>query len=154
MKVLLCLRPVTFLLCARRRRRARAAERAALEKRGIPAVLGPANVATGANIVISAVTTKRVVGAGDAIGLYMQPGQIFLYINSPSPRAKRGSSSSVVAASAKYVDAAVMPNVPPNGHRGPIWLAGTAADKAAAFMTPFGMDVEVVGTEIGQASSI
>ena len=84
----------------------------------------------------------------------MQPGQIFIYINSPSPRAKRGSSSSVVAASAKYVDAAVMPNVPPNGHRGLMWLAGTAADKAAAFMTPFGMDVEVVGTEIGQASSI
>ena len=84
----------------------------------------------------------------------MQPGQIFLYINSPSPRAKHGSSSSVVAASAKYVDAAVMPNVPPNGHRWPMFLAGTAADKTAAFMTPHGLDVEVVGTEIGQASSI
>lgn len=104
--------------------------------------------------MISAVTTKQLAAAGDATGPYMQPGQIFLYINSPSRRAKRPSSSSVVAASAKYVDAAVMPNVPPNGHRGPVWLAGTAADKAAAFMTPYGRDVEVFGTEIGQASSI
>ena len=39
-------------------------------------------------------------------------------------------------------------------HRVPMFLAGARAAKAAALMKPLGMNVEVVGTEIGQASSI
>jgi 3-hydroxyisobutyrate dehydrogenase-like beta-hydroxyacid dehydrogenase len=35
-----------------------------------------------------------------------------------------------------------------------MFLAGAAAERAAALMMPLGMDVEVVGSEIGQASSI
>ena len=84
----------------------------------------------------------------------MAAGQIFLDINSASPGAKREASHAVTAAGAHYVEAAVMSNVPPHGHRVPMFLAGAAAEKAAALMTPFGMDVEVVGPDIGQASSI
>ena len=131
-----------------------AAVRTALEERGIPAVASPADIAAGADIVISAVTAKQVAAAGDATGPHMKPGQIFLDINSASPGAKREASVSVNAAGADYVEAAVMSNVPPHGHRVPMLLAGAAADKAAALMTPLGMDVEVVGPEIGQASSI
>ena len=131
-----------------------AAVRAALEERGIPAVAGPAAAVPGADIVISAVTAKQVAAAGDATGPHMTPGQIFLDINSASPGAKREAARSVTAAGADYVEAAVMSNVPPHGHRVPMFLAGAAADKAAALMKPLGMDVEVVGTEIGQASSI
>jgi 3-hydroxyisobutyrate dehydrogenase-like beta-hydroxyacid dehydrogenase len=130
------------------------AVRAALSERGIPAAATPGDVAAVADMVISAVTAKQVAAAGDATGPYMKPGQIFLDINSASPGAKRDASRSVVAAGADYVEAAVMSNVPPHGHRVPMFLAGAAADKAAALMTPLGMDVEVVGTEIGQASSI
>lgn len=131
-----------------------AAVRAALEERGIPAVARPAEVVPGADIVISAVTAKQVAAAGEATGPHMQAGQIFLDINSASPGAKREASKAVTAAGADYVEAAVMSNVPPHGHRVPMFLAGAAADKAAALMKPLGMDVEVVGSEIGQASSI
>lgn len=130
------------------------AVRAALAERGIRAAVSPADAVGGADIVISAVTAKQVAAAGDATGRHMQPGQIFLDINSASPGAKREASGAVVAAGADYVEAAVMSNVPPHGHRVPMFLAGAAAEKAAALMTPFGMDVEVVGTGIGQASSI
>ena len=127
---------------------------AALTERGIHAAATPGEVAAGADMVISAVTAKQVSAAGDATGPYMKSGQIFLDINSASPGAKREASRSVVAAGADYVEAAVMSNVPPYGLRVPMFLAGTAAEKAAALMTPLGMNVEVVGTEIGQASSI
>jgi len=130
------------------------AVRAALAARGIQAAATPADVAAGADMVISAVTAKHVAAVGDATGPHMKPGQIFLDINSASPGAKREASRSVVAAGADYVEAAVMSNVPPHGHRVPMFLAGAAADKAAALMTPLGMNVEVVGAEIGQASSI
>lgn len=131
-----------------------AAVRVALADREIAAAASPAEAVADADMVISAVTAKQVAAAGDAAGPYLRPGQIFLDINSASPGAKRDASKSVIAAGADYVEAAVMSNVPPHGHRVPMFLAGTAADKAAALMTPLGMNVEVVGTEIGQASSI
>jgi len=130
------------------------AVRAALAERGIPAAADNAAAVAGADLVFSAVTAKQVSAAGDATGPHLQPGQIFLDINSASPAAKRAASHAVTGAGADYVEAAVMSNVPPHGHRVPMFLAGANAEKAASLMTPFGMDVEVVGTEIGQASSI
>ena len=124
------------------------AVRTALAERGIPAAATPAAVVAGADIAISAVTAKQVAAAGNAAGPHMQPGQIFLDINSASPGAKRDASRAVIAAGADYVEAAVMSNVPPHGHRVPMFLAGKAAVRAAALMSPLGMKVEVVGTEI------
>ena len=130
------------------------AVRAALEARGIPAAADNASAVAGADLVFSAVTAKQVSAVGDATGPHLRPGQIFLDINSASPGAKRQAAKAVVDAGAEYVEAAVMSNVPPHGHKVPMFLAGAEAEKAAALMTPFGMDVEVVGPEIGQASSI
>lgn len=130
------------------------AVRAALADRGIPAAADNASAVAGADLVFSAVTAKQVAAAGAATGPHLAAGQIFLDINSASPGAKREASPAVTAAGAHYVEAAVMSNVPPHGHRVPMFLAGAAAEKAAALMTPFGMDVEVVGPDIGRASSI
>lgn len=131
-----------------------AAVRTALVDRGIAAAADNADAVTGADMVISAVTAKQVSAAGAATGPYLRPGQIYLDINSASPGAKREASKAVTAAGADYVEAAVMSNVPPHGHRVPMFLAGAEAEKAAALMKPFGMDVEIVGPDIGQASSI
>ncbi|MGB0632821.1 MAG: DUF1932 domain-containing protein, partial [Alphaproteobacteria bacterium] len=131
-----------------------AAVRAALAERGIPAAADNASAIAGADLVFSAVTAKQVAAAGEATGPHLAPGQVFLDINSASPGAKREAARAVVDAGADYVEAAVMSNVPPHGHKVPMFLAGTNAEKAAGLMSPFGMDVEVVGTEIGQASSI
>lgn len=128
--------------------------RAALADRGIPAATDNASAVAGADLVFSAVTAKQVAAAGDATGPHLASGQIFLDINSASPGAKREASHAVTAAGAHYVEAAVMSNVPPHGHKVPMFLAGAEAEKAAALTTPFGMDVEVVGPDIGQASSI
>ena len=130
------------------------AVRAALADRGIPAAADHGSAVAGADLVFSAVTAKQVAAAGAATGPHLRPGQIYLDINSASPGAKRDASREVTAAGADYVEAAVMSNVPPHGHRVPMFLAGAAAEKAASLMTPFGMDVEVVGPDIGQASSI
>ena len=111
----------------------------------------PAAAVAGADLVFSAVTAKQVSAAGDATGPHLQPGQIFLDINSASPAAKRAASQAVTGAGADYVEAAVMSNVPPHGHKVPMFLAGAEAEKAAALMTPFGMDVEVVGPDIAHA---
>jgi 3-hydroxyisobutyrate dehydrogenase-like beta-hydroxyacid dehydrogenase len=130
------------------------AVRAALAERNIPAAATNADAIRGADIVVSAVTAKQVAAAAEATAPHMKAGQIFLDINSASPGAKREAAKAVTAAGADYVEAAVMSNVPPHGHRVPMFLAGKKAEAAAALMGPFGMDVTVVGPEIGQASSI
>ena len=130
------------------------AVRAALAERRIPAAATNADAIRGADIVVSAVTAKQVAAAAEATAPHMKAGQIFLDINSASPGAKREAAKAVAASGADYVEAAVMSNVPPHGHKVPMFLAGTKAEAAAALMTPFGMDVTVVGPEIGQASSI
>lgn len=130
------------------------AVRAALAERDIRAAAGNADAVGGADIVVSAVTAKQVAAAARATGPHIGAGQIYLDINSASPGAKREAAEAIAATGADYVEAAVMSNVPPHGHRVPMFLAGARADAAAALMRPFGMDVEVVGPEIGQASSI
>jgi 3-hydroxyisobutyrate dehydrogenase-like beta-hydroxyacid dehydrogenase len=55
---------------------------------------------------------------------------------------------------ATFVEAAVMAAVPPKGHRVPMLLSGTDARAFADLMTPFGMKLEVLGTEIGQAAAV
>lgn len=128
--------------------------RAALAERRIPVSATNADAIRGADIVVSAVTAKQVAAAAEATAPHMKAGQIFLDINSASPGAKREAAKAVAASGADYVEAAVMSNVPPHGHKVPMFLAGKKAEAAAALMTPFGMDVTVVGPEIGQASSI
>ena len=47
-----------------------------------------------------------------------------------------------------------MDTVPGRGHLVPMLLAGEAAEAAVEALAPFGMNLEVVGTSIGQASTI
>ena len=113
-----------------------AAVRTALADRGISAAANNAAAVAGADVVISAVTAKQVTAAGVATGPHLTPGQIFLDINSASPGAKRAAAETVSASGAAYVEAAVMSNVPPHGHRVHMFLAGGEAERAAELMTP------------------
>ena len=47
-----------------------------------------------------------------------------------------------------------MARVPPLQHKVPILLAGPAAERAASILTGAGMDIEAVGTQIGQACAV
>ena len=55
---------------------------------------------------------------------------------------------------ARYVELAVMATVPGYAHKVPMLLAGAAAEELVGLLSPFGMDMEAVGTGIGEASSI
>jgi 3-hydroxyisobutyrate dehydrogenase-like beta-hydroxyacid dehydrogenase len=110
--------------------------------------------AAGALVVISAVTATSAFDVADAAGRYLKPGQFFLDINSVSPETKRADAAAVARSGAHYVEAAVMAPVAPYGLKVPMLLGGKEAAALAAILTPAGMTMEPVATEIGEASAI
>lgn len=128
--------------------------RARAEALGITAHDDPAEAVIAADVVVSAVTSDQTVAAARDTAPHLVGHQFYLDINSASPALKRGAAELVEGAGASFVEAAVMSNVPPHGHKVPMLLAGTRAADLAAILSATGMDVETVGEEIGQASAI
>jgi 3-hydroxyisobutyrate dehydrogenase-like beta-hydroxyacid dehydrogenase len=124
--------------------------------RSVGAVACPsaASAAAGAAIVMSAVTAAAARDVAEAAAGFLRPGQIFLDLNSVSPRTKRAAAAAVERSGADYVEAAVMAPVAPYGLKVPILLGGRKAEAARALLAPAGMALEVASAEIGRASAI
>jgi 3-hydroxyisobutyrate dehydrogenase-like beta-hydroxyacid dehydrogenase len=127
---------------------------AAAQAIGAKPCASAAEAAAGARVVISAVTAVSARDVAREAAGYLQPGQIFLDINSVSPDTKRANAASVEESGARYVEAAVMAPVPPHGLKVPILLGGEAAGQIAELLGPAGMKLEVGSAVIGQASAI
>jgi 3-hydroxyisobutyrate dehydrogenase-like beta-hydroxyacid dehydrogenase len=112
-----------------------------------------ADAARGADIVISAVTADAAAAVAMQAAKYLRPGQIFFDINSASPATKRASAQYVEAASAHFVEGAVMAPVPGRGIRVPILAGGPHAETAAQMLNAMGMNIRPVSTQPGRASA-
>lgn len=121
---------------------------------GVEASASSAEAVAGADIVVSAVTSKEMLGAAETAAAHLMPGQVYLDINSASPASKRKAAAVVEARGGAFVEAAVMNRVPPHGHAVPMLLAGPRAAWVADTLAPFGMNVTAIGEEIGSASSV
>jgi 3-hydroxyisobutyrate dehydrogenase-like beta-hydroxyacid dehydrogenase len=77
-----------------------------------------------------------------------------LDLNSCSPSTKRSSAEVIEAASARYVDVAVMAPVHPKLNHVPCLMAGPHATEIAAVLADLPMTVRVISGEVGAASSI
>ncbi len=115
----------------------------------------PADAVGGADLVFSLVVGSAAVAVGEAMAPALQPGQIFVDLNSISPDAKRAVGAALATGGgAQFVEGAVMARVLPYRHKVPILLAGAAAERAAELMRGVGMQVEPVGERIGQACAV
>ena len=109
----------------------------------------------GADVVLSLVVGSAAAKVGEEAGALLKPGQIFVDLNSIGPDAKKRVGEALAKGGrADFVEGAVMARVPPQQHKTPILLAGEAAEKAAGLLAAAGMNVEVVGNEIGQACAV
>ena len=108
----------------------------------------------GADIVISAVTASQSAAVAMAARAWLQPGQIFLDVNSASPTTKRKALAEVEAAGAHYVEGAVMAPVLKPGLGVPILTAGRQADALSERLNALGMNLTPVAAEVGLASAM
>jgi 3-hydroxyisobutyrate dehydrogenase-like beta-hydroxyacid dehydrogenase len=105
-------------------------------------------------VLISAVTASSAVSVAEEAGAYLEPGQIFLDINSVSPATKRHDAQLVEMSGADYVEAAVMAPVAPYGLKVPIVLGGKQRAVVKEKLGPAGMRLELGEDEVGKASAL
>ena len=129
------------------------ARRAALSD-GIPPAGGMQALCRGANLLISAVTASSALAVAREAAEYIEPGCLFLDLNSASPGTKQQAAALVEGAGGRYVEAGVMTSVPPYGIRVPMLLGGVHAGELAATLTGWGMDARAVSDQLGVASAI
>jgi len=123
------------------------------EETKTPLVSSNRELAQSARILLSTVTCARAKEAAEQTAPFLTPSHIYADLNSVSPALKQEIERVITAASAGFVEAAVMSPVPPFAHRSPMLLGGKAASEFAEIMTPFGMRLEVVSETVGTAAA-
>jgi len=131
-----------------------AAERAHAASAGVQAHDSAAALCAASELVISAVTASSTLAVAEEAARHIQPGTLFLDLNSASPGTKRQCAALLDGAGAHYVEAGVMTSVPPYGIRVPMLLGGAQAAALAARLNDWGMDVRAVSEQLGVASAI
>jgi len=112
-----------------------------------------ADAASGADVVISAVTADRAEAvARDAVN-WLKPGQIFFDVNSASPSTKTRAAAALAEGGLDYVEGAVMAPVIGPGIRVSILTGGTRASELTEALNALGMNLRAVSDTIGRASA-
>ncbi len=135
---------------------------AALQKRefahaveaGVAACTSMQALCSQADWLISAVTASNTLAVAQEAAKFIQPGTLFLDLNSASPGTKQQAAAAVEAAGGHYVEAGVMTSIPPYGIRVPMLLGGPKADALASRLLGWGMDARAVSEKLGIASAI
>lgn len=113
----------------------------------------PAELASRCNLIFSLVTCTEAVPAAASIAAHLTSDHVYVDMNSASPKAKREVAAIVEKGGAQFIEAAVMSVVPPLRHRVPVLLCGKAANGLVSQLESFGMNLEVLGDNIGAASA-
>ncbi len=108
----------------------------------------------GADLVLSLATAAHAVEAAASVTASLGAGQVYADLNTTSPALKRGVAAVIEPTGAGFTDVALLGTVPAHGVRTPAVASGDAAERFAELVRPFGMPVEVVGSEPGDAAGL
>src|ERR1700712_5397510 len=89
-----------------------AARRQAAKAAGVHPAANAAEACRDARVIISAVTAAQAGAVARQAASFLEPGQIFLDINSASPSTKKQSAETIAPTGASFVEGAVMASVP------------------------------------------
>jgi 3-hydroxyisobutyrate dehydrogenase-like beta-hydroxyacid dehydrogenase len=122
-------------------------------RHGIRLTASHAELAAGADLVVSAVTASQTVPAAQACAPGIAKGTWFLDFNSASPGAKVGAAVVVDAAGGRYVEGAVMSSIPPYRIRVPLLLGGAQARELLPLLATLGFAAKWASDRLGVASA-
>ncbi len=122
---------------------------------GVTACQNAAAALLGAKAVLSLVTADQALAAAKQYAQYLEPGTLWLDMNSVAPETKRAAANAVDAAGGRYVDVAVMAPVYPKRLSVPLLVSGPHAKAAAEELGKIGFNhVQVQPGDIGAASAV
>ncbi len=125
----------------------------AIGKTSVRTALDAADAVRGADLVISAVTAARDVEAARSVLRGLEKDTYFLDMNSASPNMKVASQGLIDGAGGRYVEAAVMTPIHPNGIGSYMLLGGSHAASFIEKARPLGFNGEVFADTVGKASA-
>jgi len=120
---------------------------------GVTLAVTHAELAAGADFIVSAVIASQAVPVAEACAPAIRAGTWFLDFNSASPGAKRRAAQLVDGAGGRYVEGAVMTSIPPYRIRVPLLLGGPHAEALAPLAGALGFDAKVASAKLGVASA-
>jgi 3-hydroxyisobutyrate dehydrogenase-like beta-hydroxyacid dehydrogenase len=127
---------------------------AAARTLGVELARDHADAVREADLVMLTVTASSSLEAARSCLPGLSNGQLFLDMNSVSPKRKIETAALVAPTGAAYVDVAVMAPAAPYLHKVPCLIGGPGAAALAPRAAALGMKMEFVSEEVGQASAI
>jgi 3-hydroxyisobutyrate dehydrogenase-like beta-hydroxyacid dehydrogenase len=121
---------------------------------GVALTASHADLATEADLIVSAVTASQAVPVAQACAPAVKQGAWFLDFNSASPGAKQRAAASIDGNGGRYVEGAVMTSIPPKRIKVPLLLGGGGAETLAPLLVELGFDARVASPELGVASAV
>lgn len=122
---------------------------------GVRGCATAAEALSGATIVLSLVTADQALQAAETNAPHLDPGTLWLDLNSVSPDTKRSAAQAVEDAGGRYVDVAVMAPVLPARRGVPLLVAGPNADAGIAALAEMGFgNLRAVAGPVGAAAAI
>ena len=112
-----------------------------------------AELAAGADLIVSAVTASQTVAVAQACADSVQRGCFFLDFNSASPGAKQRAARLIDDAGGRYVEGAVMTSIPPYRIKVPLLLGGAHANALCPLLDTLGFAAKVASDKLGVASA-
>ena len=124
------------------------------EAMGARLASSPADAASGADIIVSAVTAASSLEAARSVEPHLTGNPYFLDINSVSPGRKQ-ETEKLLGSKARYVDVAILAPIYPARHKTPVLLAGPhAAAVMPLLIDELEMRGAIAGDEVGQAAGL
>lgn len=122
-------------------------------RHGVRLSVSHAELAAGADLIVSAVTASQAVPVAQACAPVVRDGAWFLDFNSASPGAKIKAAGFVDGAGGRYVEGAVMTSMPPYRIRVPLLLGGASAAVLEPLLNALGFAAKVASAQLGVASA-
>ena len=120
---------------------------------GVLLAASHADLASRADLIVSAVTASQAVSVAEACAPSLRSGSYFLDFNSASPGAKQRAAAAVDAAGGCYVEGAVMTSLPPYRIQVPLLLGGPHAAMLEPALAALGFAPKVTSEQLGVASA-
>lgn len=115
---------------------------------------GAEDVAREAEIIILAVPSSYTMDACRSVISALRPGQIYADVGASTPETKKQEWELLKKTGVLFSDSAMLGSLPLKRHKVPIVASGNGANAFRDALTPYGMNIEVVGENPGEASAI
>lgn len=120
---------------------------------GVTLVRSPADLAARCDILLGATPGSASIESAEAFAAVLTPGQIFVDVASATPALKQRAARILAPTGGRIGDASIM-GIPKDGLGMPLIASGEPAAVLADRLNPWGMNITVVGAELGIASGM